>query len=262
MTSRNQTLASTTKSEWIKFRTVRSSVMGFIVFIVLTIGLGILITAVIRNHWSHSLPADRLTFDPVTTSLAGTIFAQFAVGVIGVLFISSEYSSGAIRTTLAAVPNRFRLISAKLIVLVASMFVVSEIVCFSAFLIGQDIYRGVVPTASLSSGVVLRTVILAGVYLTLLSVLGFGIGLILRQSAASISTFASLLLVLPLIIFFLPESWQNSITKFEPSAIGREMMSTSPPSQLFGAWTGTMLLIIYVAVVMCVGMALMQRRDA
>ena len=260
--SSNETLASTTRSEWIKFRSVRSSIMGFAVFVVLTIGLGILITAVIRNHWSQTSSIDRLTFDPVTTSLAGTIFAQFAVGVIGVLFISSEYTSGSIRTTLAAVPNRLRLVGAKLIVLIVSMFVVSEIVCFGAFLIGQGIYKGVVPTASLTSGVVLRTVILAGVYLTLLSILGFAIGLILRQSAASISTFASLLLVFPLIVIFLPQSWQNSITKFEPSAIGRAMMSTSTRAQLFGAWTSTMLLFIYVLVVLGVGMTLMERRDA
>ena len=260
--SSNVNLMSTTRSEWIKFRSVRSTIMGFLFTFVLTIGLGALITVAIRSHWSQSGPADRLTFDAVSTSLAGTYFASFAVGVIGILFITSEYSSGSIRTTLAAVPNRVRLTLSKLIVLVVSMIIVSEIVCFVTFLMGQAIYSGVVPTASLSHGAVLRSVLLAGIYLTLLAVLGFAIGLILRQSGACISVFTSILLILPLIIFFLPQSWQTSIAKFEPSALGRAMMSTSPPSADFGAWSALVVLAIYVIVVLGIGTTMLVRRDA
>jgi ABC-type transport system involved in multi-copper enzyme maturation permease subunit len=253
---------STTHSEWIKFRSVRSTIMGFLFTFVLTIGLGALITVAIRGHWNQSSVTDRLTFDAVSTSLAGTYFASFAVGVIGILFITSEYSSGSIRTTLAAVPNRVRLMLGKLIVLALSMIIVSEIVCFITFLMGQAIYSGVVPTASLGNGAVLRSVLLAGLYLTLLAVLGFAIGIILRQSGACISVFTSILLIIPLIIFFLPQSWQTSVSKYEPSALGRAMMSTSPPSADFGAWTALMVLAIYVIVVLGVGTAMLVRRDA
>ena len=260
--SNDVTLMSTTRSEWIKFRSVRSTIMGFLFTFVLTIGLGALITVAIRSHWSQSGVADRLTFDAVSTSLAGTYFASFAVGVIGILFITSEYSSGSIRTTLAAVPNRVRLMLGKLIVLALSMIIVSEIVCFITFLMGQAIYSGVVPTASLGDGAVLRSVLLAGVYLTLLSVLGFAIGIILRQSGACISVFTSVLLIIPLIIFFLPQSWQTSVAKYEPSALGRAMMSTSPPSADFGAWTALVVLVIYVIIVLGVGTTMLVRRDA
>jgi hypothetical protein len=253
---------STTRSEWIKFRSVRSTIMGFLLTFVLTIGLGVLITVALRGHWSQASPADRFTFDAVSTSLAGTYFASFAVGVIGILFITSEYSSGSIRTTLAAVPNRVRLTLSKLIVLAVSMVIVSEIVCFITFLMGQAIYSGVVPTASLASSAVLRSVLFAGVYLTLLAVLGFAIGLILRQSGACISVFTSILLIIPLIIFFLPQSWQSSVAKYEPSALGRAMMSTSPPSGDFGAWTALMVLVIYVVIVLGVGTTMLVRRDA
>lgn len=260
--STNENLWSSTRAEWIKFRSVRSSIMGVLVFVVLTLGLGALITVAVRSHWHENNPVNRLAFDPVSTSLAGTIFAQFAVGVIGVLIISSEYSSGSIRTSLAAVPNRVRLAASKLIILAASIFVVSEIVCFMAFLLGQAIFRGVVPTDSLGSGPVLRSVVLAGVYLTLLAVFGFGLGLILRQSAACISVFTSLLLVLPIIVLFLPQSWQDAFSKYEPSALGRAMMSTTPPAQMFGAWTALLVLAIYVIVTLGVGTMLLQRRDA
>ena len=93
------TLWATTRSEWIKFRTVRSSIMGVVVTVVLTIGLGVLITTLVRTHWDQLSAIRVATFDPVSSSLRGSLFAQFAVGVIGTLFITSEYTSGSIRTT-------------------------------------------------------------------------------------------------------------------------------------------------------------------
>ncbi|NNN00821.1 MAG: ABC transporter permease subunit [Acidimicrobiaceae bacterium] len=258
----DNTLSSTVKAEWIKFHTVRSTILGVAVTFVLTIGLGALITWTVRSHYHEMNPLRKITFDPVSTSLGGTLFAQFAIGVIGVLFITSEYSSGSIRTTLAAVPNRLRLAVSKLIILIASMFVISEIAVFITFLLGQSIFSGVVPTASLSSGSVLRSVILAGVYLTLLAVFGYSLGLILRQSAACISVFTSILLILPIVMFLLPQSWQTSYSKYEPSALGQAMMSPTPASNSFGSATASLILISYVIVFLGVGVTLLQRRDA
>jgi ABC-type transport system involved in multi-copper enzyme maturation permease subunit len=253
---------SVAKSEWIKFRTVRSTIVGTLIFIFLTIGLGVLITWLIRSHY-HDMPvAQKLTFDPVSASLGGIIFAEFAVGVIGALFISSEYTSGAIRTTLAAVPNRVRLIMAKVLVLVVSMFIISEIVCMSTFLIGMAIFSGVVPTDSLSSGPVLRAVLLSGVYLTLLALLSFALGVILRQSIASISVFVSLLLIVPLIGFFFPQSWQNDFQKYEPINLGGSMMSVVSKPESFAPWGAFAVLVIYVIVLLGVGLTMFQRRDA
>lgn len=260
--SNESTLMASTRAEWIKFRSVRSSIMGVAVTFVLTIGLGILITSVTRSHWSQLGALRQAAFDPVSRSLGGILFAQFAVGVIGTLFITSEYTSGSIRTTLAAVPNRLRLIVSKLLVLTTSMLIVSEVVCFVAFLIGQRIFLGVVPTASLSNGAVLRSVVLAGIYLTLLSLLGFALGLILRQSAASISVFTSLLLIIPIIGFLLPQSWQDQFTKFEPSTLGQSMESPIPSLGSFEAWNATLILVLYVAVLIGVAITLFERRDA
>jgi hypothetical protein len=236
--------------------------MGVVVFFVLTLGLGGLISWAVRSHWSSTSSLDRLTFDPVSTSLAGILFAQFAVGVIGVLFITSEYSSGSIRTTLAAVSNRVRLVSAKVVVLVISIIAVSEVVCFATFLLGQAVFKGVVPTASLASGDVLRSVLLAGLYLTLLTVIGFSLGLIVRHSAACISIFVTILLIVPIIFAFLPTSWQNSYAKYLPSELGRSMMSPFAPAYHLGAWNALLLLFIYVVVIFGAGLTMMIRRDA
>jgi hypothetical protein len=251
-----------TKSEWIKFRSVRSSVMGVVTFFVLTLGLGGLISWAVRSHWNTSSQLDKLTFDPVSTSLAGILFAQFAVGVIGVLFITSEYSSGSIRTTLAAVSNRTRLVGAKIVVLVLSIIAVSEVVCFATFLVGQAVFKGVVPTASLGTADVLRSVLLAGVYLTLLTVIGFSLGLIVRHSAACISIFVTILLIVPIVFAFLPTSWQDSYEKYLPSELGRSMMSPFAPANDLSAWPALLLLLLYVAVAFGVGLTMMIRRDA
>jgi ABC-2 type transport system permease protein len=256
------TLLASTKAEWIKFRTVRSSVLGLILTFVLIIGLGVLVSFLTRSHWSQVSALRQATFDPVSSSLVGIFFGQFAVGVIGTLFITSEYSSGSIRTTLTAVPNRIRLVVSKLLVLFVTILVVGEVVCVAAFLVGQKIFFGVVPTATLDNVAVLRSVLLAGVYLALLGVLGFSFGLIVRQSGACISLFVTLLLVVPIIGLFFPQSWQNDFQRFEPSALGQSMFSPSAPSNSFGAWTATIVLTAFVGVVLLLALSLFQRRDA
>jgi ABC-2 type transport system permease protein len=256
------TLMASTSAEWIKFRTVRSSVMGVLWTFVLIIGLGVLVSILTRNHWSQLSAIRQATFDPVSDSLVGILFGQLAVGVIGTLFITSEYTSGSIRTTLTAVPNRLRLIASKLLVLFATILIVGEVVCVAAFLIGQKIFSGVVPTSSLGNGAVLRSVLLAGLYLALLAVLGFSFGLIFRQSGACIGLFVTLLLIVPLIGFFFPQSWQNDFQRFEPSTLGQSMFSPFAPSNSFGAWTATFVLTAFVGVVLLIALALFQRRDA
>ncbi len=256
------TLRSAVRAEWIKFRSVRSTIVGVATTFVLTIGLGAVICFAVRSRWSSAGPLRQATFDPVTTSLGGTLFAQFAVGVIGALFITSEYSSGAIRSTLAAVPARGALVAAKLVVLVSSIFLVAQIACFGAFSLGQSIFSGVVPTASLSTGPVLLSVFLGGVYLTALTTLGFALGLILRHSAACISVFTSLLLILPIVTFLLPQSWQNAFAKFEPSTLGQSMMTPTAPANSLSAGPATLLLFVYVAFALGLGVTMLKRRDA
>lgn len=254
-------LASVIRSEWIKFRTVRSSVTGVVLTFVLTIGLGALVTSTIRSHWGERSALRRAIFDPVSTSLSGTLFAQFAIGVIGVLFVSSEYSSGSIRTSLAAVPRRLRLVAAKCVVLSIVVIIVAELASFITFILGQSIYSGVVPTASLANAAVFRSVLFAGLYLTMLSLIGLGLGLILRQSAASISVFTSLLLIVPIITLLLPQSWQNTMDRYEPSQLGQAMMSPTPATFSFSAWVALLVLAIYTAAIVGAGTAMLARRD-
>lgn len=257
------TLVTTTRSEWFKFRTVRASFIGLATFILLTIGLAVLITLVIKSNWSHRPAIEKLAFDPVTTSLVGVFFAQFAVGVIGARLITSEYASGAIRTTLAAVPQRVHLVLAKVIVLLVTFVILSEMVAFAAFEIGQAIYRsGHLPTGTLSNSSDLRAVIFAGIYLTILSLIGFGLGLIFRTTSVTISVYVTLLLIIPIIVNFLPSNWQDHITKFLPSNLGASMMSPQATGSSFSWATASVVLTIYAVVIVVLGTFLLTRRDA
>jgi ABC-type transport system involved in multi-copper enzyme maturation permease subunit len=260
--SPNISLGSIVRSEWLKFRSVRSSIVGVVLTLVLTIGLAALVTWLIRRNWATTSVLTKATFDPVQTSLVGVILAQFAIGVIGALFVTSEYSSGSMRTTLTAVPKRVELMLGKLIVLIASIFVLSEFCCFVSFLLGQKIFSGVVPTASLSNSSDLRAVIFSGVYLTLFAALSFGLGIIIRHSGASICAIVGILLIVPLIFDFLPQNVREAGDKFLPSELGNVMSSPSLVSHDFGVWTSVILLVVYAVVSVGVGISLFTKRDA
>ena len=258
----NPTLWSAVRSEWIKFRTVRSTIVGVITLLVLTIGIGVLISLAIKSHFQHDGGIARIGFDPTATSLGGVLLAQFAVGTLGIISMSSEYATGSIRTTLSAVPKRLRMLSAKGLVMFTSMLVVSEIAVFVAFTIGQSIYKSIGLSTTLSAPGVFRGVAMAGVYLALLALLGVGLGLIMRTTAASIIVYATLLLIVPIIINFLPSNWQADITKFLPSELGQAMLAPTPPADHFSWGISTLILVGYVVGVMIIGGALLERRDA
>jgi len=256
-------LWSVIRSEWIKFRSVRSTVTGVVSFVVLTIGISAIVCVAVKSHWSDpSSRFDHLVFDPTSVSLTGIFLAQFAVGTIGIIAITSEYGTGSMRTTLSAVPRRARVILAKMAVLAASITVLGELVVFLAFTIGQGIFKGVVPTASLATSDVFRAVAMAGVYLTLVTLFAFGIGLLLRTTAASIITFTALLLIVPIIVQLLPRTLQNDIIKFLPSQLGSSLWAASQPAQTFAWGTSTAILVGYVIVLTALGTILLQRRDA
>jgi len=173
------------RSEWTKARTVRSTLWTLVVAAVLGIGLGALISALAAQHYAHSSASARLLWDPTSVTANGLAIAQLAIGVLGVLLITSEYSTGAIGSTLAAVPRRQRLLAGKAVVVLALVFVVTEIIRFAAFFIGQALISGHAPTATLGQPGVLRALIGCGLYGALIGLLGLALGTILRSAAGA-----------------------------------------------------------------------------
>ena len=184
-------------------------------------GLGVLIAAVSMGRWSQLSPHDRPTFDSIDRSLGGYHLAQLAIGVLGVLVISGEYSTGMIRSSLMAVPRRLPVLWAKIAVFASVTFVLMLASAFVAFFGAQAILTEHHVNVTLGHPHALRTLVGTVLFMTVTGVLCVALGTIIRSTAGGIATFAGLLFVLPGITDILPSSIGNSISSIPALERGR-----------------------------------------
>ncbi len=246
------------RSEWTKLRSLRSSYWsaGFIVLV--TLGLAV----VMGIRWARQhgpLPSD---FDPTNVSLSGIYLAQIVVGALGVLTISSEYTTGMIRATFAAVPQRRTVLAAKAAVLAAATLALGELVSFTAFGIGQTLLTGKHAGVSLGDPGALRAVFGAGLYLSATALLAFGLGATIRHTAGAISAFFGVLFAPSIIVGLLPASWANQIFPYLPANSGSQIFTTVAMKNTLSPWTGLGVFCLYVLIALGVGFALVGARDA
>jgi ABC-2 type transport system permease protein len=261
-TRQNVTQARVLLSEWTKLRSLRSTVFSLLAAVLFILGLAVLVPSVTVAHWPPHDPGEAARFDPTTRSLAGIFLAQLAIGVLGVLFITGEYATGMIRATFAAVPARLPVLWAKVAVFATTTLVITVPATLGAFLIGQSILKGKNLQTSLGDAGVLRAVIGAALYLTVVGVLGLGLGALLRNTAAGISTLFGVLFVIPIIVRFLPSSWADPIDKYLPNTVGEAITKVHPDPTALSPWAGFGLFCAYAAVVLAVAAVLLRRRDA
>jgi len=158
-------------SEWTKIRSLRSTVFSLLAAIVFIVGLSVLVPSVTVAHWPPHDLREATAFDPTTRSLSGIFLAQLAIGVLGVLLISGEYATGMIRATFAAVPARLPVLWAKATVFATVTLALMVPSVLGAFWIGQSILTSKHLQAKLSDPGVLRAVIGAALYLTVVGLL-------------------------------------------------------------------------------------------
>ena len=250
-------------SEWTKLRTLRSSRWTMLVALVAMAGLGPLIAAVQMSRWSHLGPDERLTYDSINTAVGGYHLAQLTIGVLGVLVISGEYSTGMIRSSLMAVPRRLPVLWAKLLVFAAVTFVLMLIASFVSFLAVQGIVTQHHVQHALGDPGAVRTVIGAALFLTVLSILCLGIGGVVRNTAGGIAVFVGLLFVLPGISAILPSSVNDAISPYLPLNAGTTLAShTFDNSHHLSPWGGFALFCGYAAIAVVAAAVTLRRRDA
>jgi ABC-2 type transport system permease protein len=259
---RASTFGDVLRSEWTKLRSVRSTFWALTVTVVLGIALGAVISAATAHSYAKFSVSDKLSWDPTGVSGAGMAAAQLAIAVLGVLCISSEYSSGMIRTSLIAVPKRGRVLAAKSLVFAGVTFVVGEVTSFVAFFVGQALISGHAPHATLGDPGVARAVAGAGLYLIALAVLSVAAGTLLRHPAAAIACMMAVLLVLPLIAQALPDSWRNPVTEFWPTQAGSQLTSVHIGAHSLQPWPGFGVMCLFVAIVYAIAWTLLDHRDA
>ncbi|WP_055489197.1 ABC transporter permease subunit [Streptomyces sp. TP-A0356] len=249
-------------SEWIKLRSLRSTLFTLLAAVVAMVGLGFLFSYFTADRWSHLPPDERLNFDPTLVSLRGFYLAQLAVGVLGVLVISGEYATGMIRASLSAVPRRLPVLWAKALVFGAVAWVLMTIASLTAFLVGQAALSGHHLGTSLSAPGVLRAVLGAGLYLTVVGLIGVAFGALIRNTAGGIATVFGVLLVLPVLAEALPSSWFDAINKYLPSTAGQGLIHIHQQPHTLAPWTGFAMFCLYALVALAGAAVALKRRDA
>ena len=249
------------RSEWTKLRSLRSTRYTLLAAAAITIGFGIIASAANVSSWSSMSAARKASFDPLATSLLGVRFGVLAIGVLGVLLITGEYSTGMIRSTMTAVPKRLPVLWAKIGVYALVALVVAIPPGLIAFFAGQAILSGQHIQIAFSHSGAARAVLLSGLYLTLAGVFAMGLGAIMRNTAAGIASFAGIMFVLPPLIGILPSSISNSITPYLPSNAGDAMMTIGHHANTLSPGAGAAVLAGYVAVVIAAAAVLLVRRD-
>jgi len=259
------------KSEWIKLRTVRSTVWTLAATVAVMVGMVALFCLMITaggdgggQHGSGDRPNGIIAF-PIAATLA-----SLAVAVLGVLVISGEYSTGMIRSTLAAVPRRLPALWAKGVVLAASIFLVSTVAVGISLGVMTPWLSGKGLAPDLGDSQTLRILAGTALYLTAIALLAFAIGALLRHSAGALATVLGLLTVIPTTFAMIPWKPLQLIGPFLPGNAGSMIMSTaqtgpvSPDAvgAVLGPWQGFGVLLGWVAVLLTAAAVLLRRRNA
>ncbi len=251
--------ADVKRSEWTKFTSVRSGSLDLYrpPSRCSPSGSGLLVSHLSGAHYNRMDAADRALWDPTNVSLAGLAIGELALGILGVLVMSGEYGTGAIRSSLAAVPRRPLLLAAKAAVFGGVALVVGEVVTFVTFLAGQAVMGP--HHTTLGQPGVLRTLALSGAYLALIGLFGLGIGTIIRHSAGAIATFVGVVLLMPLVLSPIP----GNASRFAPEAIlASSVAAAVKEPQALNPWVGFGLMAVYASAALVAGGVLLSRRDA
>lgn len=247
-------------SEWTKLRSVRSTRYSLIAAVLFTIGLATLACAVVSHHYPSMSPRDKADFHPLEVNLVGVQLAQLAIGILGILVITAEYSTGMIRASMTAVPKRLPVLWGKALIygLVTAALMIPAILI--AFFIGQSILSTHHINATFADPGVARALFGAALYLTVVGLFGLGLGAIVRNTAGGIAAFVAIMFVLPPLMNVLPASWNNAASPYLPLAAGEAIMSVTPGNHL-SPWVGLALFGGYAAAALAVGAVVLVRRD-
>ena len=253
------TLRRVIRSEWIKFWTLRSTwaVLGAAV-------VGMLVLAVVVAYNTRHLTSNLQANDIAPSStLQGYFLGELLIGALGVLFVSGEYSTGMIRSTLVAVPRRLPVLWAKLVVFVTITAVSMVTVSIVAFVSAQALLSHYRTGFSLSDPGVLRVVIGTGVYLTLVGMIGAALGWIVRSTPGALVAYFAIVLVLPVLFGDALGNWGKEVAQFLPGQAGASFSTSIPDSSYsLSPWVGLLVLAGWVALALAIAAGVLRRRDA
>lgn len=254
------------RAEWTKIRSVRSTLWSLLAFVVVAIGFSALISSVISHNWDspgNHPNHERLLTDPTAVIFgAGLGLGQLAIGVLGVIVITSEYSTGAIRASLLAVPHRLPMLAAKALVWAVLDLVVSAVTVFIVFFMSTAILHSRV-AISLSGPGVTKAVIGAILYLTVLGLFAMAVGGLIRHTAGALAIVIALVIVVPPLVGLIPGTIANHVHGYLPTVAGVLVAQTSQqPADVLSGWQGFGVFCAWTVVLLAACGWLLIKRDA
>ncbi|MEU6079627.1 ABC transporter permease [Streptomyces sp. NPDC047108] len=249
------------RSEWTKIRSVTSTIWTLSLAFIVSLALGALISIVTRNTFDDLSSRDQFSFDATFTSFAGMGLGQLAMIVFGVLVVSSEYSTGMIRTSLAAVPQRGTFLFGKIAVASALAFLIGFVTSFGAFFLGQALLGD--HSVSIDEPGVLRAVFGAGIYMGLIAMFSMGVAAMLRSPMLSLGILMPFFFIISNVLGNVDAT--RKVGQYLPDQAGSRVMQViTPPDDTapYGPWGGLGIMILWVAAAMLGGYAVLRNRDA
>lgn len=251
------------RSEWTKVASVRSTFWTLATAVIVTVGLGALISAATSASFDDLPPQERTTFDPTYISFAGTALGQLAMVAFGVLTVSSEYSTGMIRSSLGAVPQRGVFMAAKVAVATALVFVVGMVTSFASFFLGQALLGD--HGTSLGEENVLRAVVGGGIYMTLMALFAMGVTFLLRSPLLAFAILMPFFFLVSNILGTVDAT--QDVAHYLPDQAGSVIMSVveggmGTGERPYGPWGGLLIMAGWVAASLVAGFVVLKKRDA
>lgn len=259
-------------SEWIKLRSLRSTIWSLLVLVLVPIGIGVLLAS-LADDGGRTVTGDAARNALVQYSTSGATIAVLVVAVIGALVVTGEYGTGMIRSTFSAVPRRWEALAAKGIVLAATVFVTSAVSVWATAFTTLPIADANGVEASLDASVAMP-LLGASVYLTLIALLAFAVGVVLRSTAGAIATVLGLMLVAPVVVQlvqgFTNATWLGTLNNLLPQNAGQPLMQFGAEDTsgwhdgvlALGGWSGFAVLAAWVVAASATALVLAQKRDA
>jgi ABC-2 type transport system permease protein len=246
-------------AEWIKLRSVRSTMWTLTSLLVLGIGLTAVICAASAD-WLASGDADE---SPGSFLTWGMMWAQIPAVVLGIVVVTSEYARGMITATVAAVPRRTHVVLAKSVVVTAVLFVVGTVTAFLGYLAGNAFLEAEGVGLEFGDDGVIRALVGCGLYVAVLGLFGMGLGLLMRHTAGAVTTALALVFVVGNLVMLVPGEIGEWLAKLMPGNAGSSIAMVTPfEGMLLGPWTGFAVFCAETALLLGLATVGFVRRDA
>jgi ABC-2 type transport system permease protein len=250
------------RSEWIKLRSVRSTVWSYATVIVISLGMAAVMSAS-SGFGGEQIPAAAQPAIVAQAATFGIFFGQLVVAALGVLAISGEYSTGMIRSSLTAAPTRLPMLAAKAVVLFVCTFAVGVLSTVGSYLVAAPIMAGLGITAGITDPDLVLPLLGGALYLAMVSVFALGIGAILRSSAGGIAAALGAILLLPIAFIMIPAQWALDVSPFLILNAGLALFGLNGfTSATFETWQNVLIVLGWVIAALAAAAVLLRRRDA